>query len=75
MPHLCGLPGSHSGLKSLYTWQYTHPGKKLLFMGQEFAMDREWDVREGLDWELAQKPSNCDVTECIIRLLFLICYK
>ena len=56
-------------LKSLYTWQYTHPGKKLLFMGQEFAMDREWDVREGLDWELAQKPLNCDVTECIIRLI------
>ena len=66
-------PGSEEDrmkeLKSLYTWQYTHPGKKLLFMGQEFAMDREWDVREGLDWELAQKPSNCDVTECIIRLI------
>jgi 1,4-alpha-glucan branching enzyme len=56
-------------LKSLYTWQYTHPGKKLLFMGQEFAMDREWNVRESLDRELARKPANRDVTQCIIRLI------
>ena len=66
-------PGSEADrmkeLKSLYTWQYTHPGKKLLFMGQEFAMDREWYVRESLDRELARKPANRDVTQCIIRLI------
>ncbi len=66
-------PGSEADrmkeLKSLYTWQYTHPGKKLLFMGQEFAMDREWNVRESLDRELARKPANRDVTQCIIRLI------
>lgn len=56
-------------LKSLYAWQYTHPGKKLLFMGQEFAMGKEWNVREELDWELAQKPANRDITRCLTRLI------
>jgi 1,4-alpha-glucan branching enzyme len=66
-------PGSEADrmkeLKSLYTWQYTHPGKKLLFMGQEFAVDREWNVRESIDWKLAQKPANRDVTQCVKRLI------
>ena len=66
-------PGSEADrmkeLKSLYTWQYTQPGKKLLFMGQEFAVDREWNVRESIDWKLAQKPANRDVTQCVKRLI------
>ena len=66
-------PGSEADrmkqLKSLYVWQYTHPGKKLLFMGQEFAMDKEWNVREELDWELAQNPVNRDITRCLARLI------
>ena len=35
-------PARLGGLKSFYTYQFTHPGKKLLFMGQEFAQEREW---------------------------------
>ncbi len=38
-------------LRLLYLYMYTHPGKKLNFMGNEFAATREWDERRQLDWE------------------------
>lgn len=41
-----------SGVKTLYAYQMTHPGKKLNFMGNEFAQFIEWDYRKQLDWVL-----------------------
>ncbi|MBC8100317.1 MAG: 1,4-alpha-glucan branching protein GlgB [Armatimonadetes bacterium] len=39
-------------LRLLFGYQYTHPGKKLTFMGQEIGQWREWSEERGLDWEL-----------------------
>lgn len=49
------MPGAEeilrfSNLRAAYTFMYMHPGKKLLFMGQEFAEYREWSEERELDW-------------------------
>jgi 1,4-alpha-glucan branching enzyme len=41
-----------ANLRLLYTCMWTYPGKKLLFMGGEFAHGREWNYAESLDWDL-----------------------
>jgi 1,4-alpha-glucan branching enzyme len=41
-----------ANLRLLFAWQYAHPGKKLLFMGGEFAQWHEWRENETLDWPL-----------------------
>ena len=43
-------------LRSLYGYMFTHPGKKLLFMGNEIGQRREWDVGASLDWDLMNQP-------------------
>ena len=43
-----------AGLRLLFTYQFTHPGKKLLFMGGEFAQWREWAHDSALEWELTK---------------------
>ena len=46
-----------ANLKAAYAFMTGHPGKKLLFMGQEFAQLREWSEERGLDWYLlAEEP-------------------
>ncbi len=47
-----------ANLRLLYTWQYAHPGKKLLFMGGEFAQWHEWRAGESLDWPLLEHDSH-----------------
>jgi 1,4-alpha-glucan branching enzyme len=43
-------------LRALYAFMFTHPGKKLLFMGCEFGQWREWNYEAGLDWPLVDEP-------------------
>jgi len=45
-----------ANLRAAYGFMLTHPGKKLLFMGQDFAQVREWNEKFGLDWELLEQP-------------------
>lgn len=47
-----------ANLRAAYGFMYGHPGKKLLFMGQEFAQWREWSEARSLDWYLADEPKN-----------------
>jgi 1,4-alpha-glucan branching enzyme len=48
------MPGNDhakaAGLRSLLAYQWAHPGKQLLFMGQEFGQRAEWSEERGLDW-------------------------
>ena len=47
-----------ANLKAGYAFMMGHPGKKLLFMGQEFAQLREWSEERELDWFLLSEPSH-----------------
>lgn len=47
-----------ANLRVAYGFMYGHPGKKLLFMGQEFAQFREWSEERSLDWYLADEEKN-----------------
>jgi len=56
------MPGTTSqesaGLRTYLTFQYTHPGKKLLFMGSEWGQRREWDHDGQLSWHLVEKAPH-----------------
>jgi 1,4-alpha-glucan branching enzyme len=47
-----------ANLRLLYGYQWTHPGKKLLFMGGEFGQWREWSEARGLDWHLLEHEAH-----------------
>ena len=57
-----------ANLRLLYTYQFTRPGKKLLFMGGELAQEREWDHDTSLDWHLADDPARAGLLRFIEEL-------
>jgi 1,4-alpha-glucan branching enzyme len=50
-----------ANLRLLFTYQWTYPGKKLLFMGGEFGQPREWSHHGSLPWHLADEPRHAGV--------------
>ena len=50
-----------ANLRLLYGYMYAHPGKKLLFMGDEFGQWDEWNFEKSLDWHLAEETNHKQV--------------
>ncbi|WP_434512322.1 1,4-alpha-glucan branching protein GlgB [Desulfitobacterium sp. AusDCA] len=69
---LSRMPGSYeqqfAGLRALYGYFFTHPGKKLLFMGGEIAQFIEWRDSAELDWLLLDYDSHRKLKEYVCRL-------
>jgi 1,4-alpha-glucan branching enzyme len=55
-------------LRALYGFMWAHPGKKLLFMGQEFAQNDEWSESAGLQWHLTQFDEHSGVAKTISQI-------
>lgn len=66
---LSKMPGDEwqkfANLRAYYGFMWTHPGKKLLFMGGEFAQHDEWDHDTSLDWHLLQFESHKGVQRLV----------
>ena len=60
-----------ANLKTAYTFMMGQPGKKLLFMGQEFGQREEWSEARGLDWYLLDEPMHKDIQNYYRELLHL----
>lgn len=59
------MPGDRwqkfANLRAYFAFMWTHPGKKLLFMGGEFAQAREWNADQSLDWYLLDDPDHKNI--------------
>ena len=66
---LTRMPGQgaekFANLRAYYGFMWGHPGKKLLFMGQEFAQGAEWDHGQSLDWHLVDLPAHAGVQRLV----------
>jgi 1,4-alpha-glucan branching enzyme len=66
------MPGDQwqrlANLRLLYGYQWTVPGKKLLFMGGEFGQESEWSHEKSLDWHLLQDPGHAGVERWVADL-------
>ncbi len=69
------MPGDEEdkfrNLKSAYSFMMGHPGKKLLFMGQDFGQLREWSEERELDWYLMEEPRHRQMNEYFRELLHI----
>ena len=63
------MPGDHwqrlAGCRALYLYQWTHPGKQLIFMGDEYAQGGEWTEQHELDWYTLDDPGHVGVRRCV----------
>jgi len=70
------MPGDEwqrfANLRLLYGYMYAHPGKKLLFMGNEFGQWREWDHDSSLDWHLTRYPLHKGIQDWVRDLNTLV---
>ena len=63
------MPGDRwqrfANLRAYFGFMWAHPGKKLLFMGGEFAQEREWNHDHSLDWHLLDDPMHRGVQSLV----------
>ncbi len=66
------MPGDewqrYANLRTLYSYMFTHPGTKLLFMGDEFAQSEEWEFGKSLDWHLLEHRPHKGMQDLIKAL-------
>jgi 1,4-alpha-glucan branching enzyme len=55
-----------ANLRALYGYMWAHPGKQLLFMGQEFGQEAEWSHERSLDWHLLEDPRHAGI-QAVVR--------
>jgi 1,4-alpha-glucan branching enzyme len=71
-PMIYKMPGDtwqkFANLRLLYTYMFTHPGAKLLFMGNEFAQTNEWNDKSELEWGLLDMVSHGGMKYCVQQL-------
>jgi len=69
---LTKMPGDQWGklanLRAYLAYMWSHPGKQLLFMGQEFGQPSEWSEERGLDWWIADQPVHQGLMRLVGRL-------
>ena len=74
-PMIYKMPGfeaeKFANLRLLYGYMFTHPGAKLMFMGNEFGQTAEWNDRSELDWELLKHDSHRKLQDCVRTLSHL----
>ena len=66
------MPGDdwqqHAGVRSLFAYQWSHPGKQLTFMGTEFSQGTEWNESVPLDWYVLDYPAHRGDQACVRAL-------
>jgi 1,4-alpha-glucan branching enzyme len=71
-PMIFKMPGDEwqksANLRLLYTYMWTHPGGKLLFMGNEFGQTHEWNYKSELDWTLLLHDKHRKLKDCVADL-------
>jgi 1,4-alpha-glucan branching enzyme len=75
-PMLYKMPGDEwqkfANLRLMYSYMFTHPGGKLLFMGDEFGATSEWNYKSELQWNLLQFDGHRLLKDCIRDLNILL---
>ncbi|MGJ4843379.1 1,4-alpha-glucan branching protein GlgB [Leifsonia sp. Le1] len=66
------MPGDHwqqlANVRAFLAFMWAHPGKQLLFMGQEFGQPSEWSEERGLDWWILDQPSHRGLWDLVAQL-------